>query len=210
MTQSPQLTVRQEEILKFYTDRQQQTGILPTLQEVADHFDFKSRNAVREHLRLLELKGAIRRAHGRARAVEILWREGPSEPGAVVRVPLLGTIPAGNLSAAFEDAEEVLNLPTGLFRGHRPFALHVRGTSMEEAGILNGDIAVLDESLEAEQGAIAAVLIDDEATLKRVYHTPEAMVLRAESSGFPDIEIGANAAQEPRVLGVLVGILRRV
>jgi len=207
--QTVQLTVRQKEILRFYTHRQQQTGILPTLQEVADHFGFKSRNAVREHLRLLELKGAIRRVHGRARALEILWRDIPKDPG-VARVPLLGTLPAGNLSAAFEDAEEVLNLPTGFFRGHHPFALHVRGTSMEEAGILNGDIAVLDESLEPEQGAIAAVLIEDEATLKRVYHTPEAVVLKAENPAFPDIKIGANEAREPRVLGVLVGILRRI
>ena len=209
MIRSVQLTARQEEILKFYSDRQQQTGILPTLQEVADHFGFKSRNAVREHLRLLELKGAIRRIHTRARALEILSRDIRKDPG-VARVPLLGTIPAGNLSAAFEDAEEVLNLQTGLFRGHHPFALHVRGTSMEEAGILNGDIAVLDESLEAEQGAIAAVLIEDEATLKRVYHTLGAVVLKAENPSFPDIEIGANEAQEPRVLGVLVGILRRI
>ena len=209
MSLSGQLTMRQEEILSFYNDRQQRTGIFPTLQEVANHFGFKSRNAVREHLRLLELKGAVHRVHGRARTLEILWRDNPSDPG-VLRVPLLGTIPAGNLSAAFEDAEEVLNLPTGLFRGRHPFALHVRGTSMEEIGILNGDIAVLDESVEAEQGVIAAVLIEDEATLKRVYHTPEAVVLKAENPAFPDIKIGANEAREPRVLGVLVGILRRI
>jgi repressor LexA len=81
---------------------------------------------------------------------------------------------------------------------------------MEGAGILDGDIAVLNETPEAREGAIGAVMIEDEATLKRVYHTPEALVLRAENQAFRDIMVPANEAQRPRVLGVLVGILRKV
>ena len=75
-----------------------------------------------------------------------------------VRVPLLGNIPAGNLAIAYEDAEELLNLPVHLFRGSQLFALRVQGTSMKDAGILDGDIAVLDGTPEVREGAIAAVL----------------------------------------------------
>jgi repressor LexA len=122
----------------------------------------------------------------------------------------LGKIPAGNPAIAYEDAEALLNLPVHLFRGSQLFALHVQGTSMKDAGILDGDIAVLDGGSEAIGGAIAAVLNEDEATLKRVYHTREALVLKAENQAFPDIKISVTEAQQPRVLGVLVGILRKV
>jgi repressor LexA len=81
---------------------------------------------------------------------------------------------------------------------------------MQGAGILNGDIAVLDSGRELKEGAIAAVLIEDEATLKRVYYTREGLVLKAENRAFRDIKIAATEAQQPRVLGVLVGILRKV
>jgi repressor LexA len=81
---------------------------------------------------------------------------------------------------------------------------------MEGAGILHGDIAVLDETQDVREGAIAAVLIEDDATLKRVYHTPEALVLKAENQAFRDIRIAASESEQPRVLGVLVGILRKV
>jgi len=209
MRRSAQLTIRQEQILTYYEDRQRQTGILPTLQEAADYFGFKSRNAVREHLRLIEKKGAVRRLPGRTRALEFVRRDSGSDPDRV-RVPLLGSIPAGDLATAYEDAERLLNLPASLFRGNRLFALRVRGRSMEGAGILDGDIAVLNEAPEATEGAIAAVMIEDEATLKRVYHTREALVLKAENQAFRDILIPANEARRPRVLGVLVGILRKV
>jgi repressor LexA len=209
MHPSVELTVRQEQILNYYKDRQRQSGIFPTLQEAADYFGFKSRNAVRQHLRLIEKKGALHRVPGRSRALELLRPDDRSDSDWV-RVPLIGTIPAGNLATAYEDAEELLNLPANFFRGHQLFALRVRGTSMEGAGILHGDIAVLDETPDVREGAIAAVLIEDEATLKRVYHTPEALVLKAENQAFRDTRIAASESQQPRVLGVLVGILRKV
>lgn len=209
MQRRGQLTVRQKQILKFYKDCQRQTGVLPTLREAADHFGFKSRNAVVQHLRLIERKGAVRRAPGRSRSMEFLGPDKRSSPDWV-SVPLGGTIPAGNFAVAYEDAEEVIDLPARFFRGHQLFALRVRGTSMEGAGILDGDIAVLDETPEVRDGAIGAVLLGDEATLKRVHRTPGALVLKAENPAFRDITIAADDAQRPRVLGVLVGILRRL
>lgn len=209
MQRNVQLTVRQEQIVRYYRDRQRQTGIFPTLQEAADHFGFRSRNAVRQHLRLIEKKGVLHRFPDRSRALELLRPDDRSDPDWV-RVPLIGTIPAGNLAIAYEEAEELLNLPTNYFRGHQLFALRVRGTSMEGAGILHGDVAVLDETPAVTEGAIAAVLIEDEATLKRVYHTPAALILKAENQAFRDIRIAASESQQPRVLGMLVGILRKV
>jgi repressor LexA len=204
-----QLTARQKQVFAFYKDQHRQTGIFPTLREVANHFGIKSLNAVRQHLRLIEKKGVMHRVPGRARAMELVDDEVASYPESV-RVPLLGNIPAGNPAVAFEEAEEVLALPVRLFRGSQLFALRVRGTSMQGAAILNGDIAVLDGAREVKEGEIAAVLIEDEATLKRVYHTPEALILKAENQAFRDIRIAASESQQPRVLGVLVGILRKV
>jgi len=209
MDQNQELTVRQEQVLTFYKDHHRQTGIFPTLQEAADHFGFKSPNAVSEHLRLAEKKGVIRRFPGRSRAIEFVERDARSDSGSI-RVPLLGNVPAGNPVIAYEDGAELLTLPVSFFRGSELFALRVRGTSMQGAAILDGDIAVLDRACEVKEGAITAVLNEDEATLKRVYHTREGLVLKAENQAFPDITISVTEAQQPRVLGVLVGILRKV
>lgn len=208
MDRNPELTVRQEQVLAFYKDHHRQTGIFPSLQEAADHFGFKSPNAVSQHLRLAEKKGVVHRLPGRSRAIEFVQRDTRSDSDSI-RVPLLGNVPAGNPVIAYEDAEELLTLPVSLFRGNQLFALRVHGTSMQDAGILDRDIAVLDGACDVKEGAIAAVLIDDDATLKRVYHTPEALVLKAENQAFRDIRIAVTEAQ-PRVLGVLVGILRKV
>lgn len=203
-----QLTARQEEVLAFYEDRQRQTGLVPTLQETADHFGFKSANAVRQHLRLIEKKGFAHRVPGRSRAL-VVHRD--IQRGAdSVRVPLLGRIPAGNPMLAFENSEALLALPTLIFKESSLFAVRVQGNSMTGAGIFDGDIAVLDTSSQPRDGMIAAVLIDEEATLKRVYKMPKSLLLKAENPEFPDIEVPARAAEKARIMGVLVGIVRRV
>src|ERR1039457_762658 len=108
MRRTEQLTARQEQVLGFFRDKQRQTGIFPTLQEAAAHFKMKSPNAIREHLRLIEKKGAVHRVPGRSRALEFAPRSGVHDPESV-RVPLLGKIPAGNPAIAYEDAEALLN-----------------------------------------------------------------------------------------------------
>jgi repressor LexA len=203
------LTARQRQVLTFVEDQQRQTGVTPSLQETAKHFGFKSPNSVREHLRLIEKKGFVHRVPGRSRGLVVARPDGGDQPDSV-RVRLLGRIPAGYPSVAQEDAEALLTLPAQLFRGSQLFALRVHGTSMKGAGILDGDIAVLDAVAELHNGAIAAVLIEDEATLKRVYRRPKGLLLKAENSAFRDIEVLASAAERARVLGVLVGVVRKV
>lgn len=209
MSQSAKLTARQEEVLAFFEDRQRQTGFAPTLQETAEHFGFKSPNSVRQHLRLIEKKGLVHRVPGRSRALVLVRaeREAPSE---LVRVPLLGRIPAGRPFTAQEEPEMLLTLPAHLFRGTQLFALRVHGASMKGAGILSGDIAVLDGATEVKDGAIAAVLIEDEATLKRVYRKPKGLLLKAENPAFRNIHVAVTEAQRARVIGVLVGVVRKV
>lgn len=209
MKRSKSLTARQQQVLAFVEDRQQQTGFAPTLQETAKHFGFKSQNTVREHLRLIQKKGFVHRVPGRSRALVVVRVNGSSNTDSV-RVPLLGRIPAGNPVTADEEREALLTLPSQFFRGRQLFALRVHGNSMKDAGILNGDIAVLDASRDALDGSISAVLIDDEATLKRVYRKPEGLVLKAENTDFRDIKISPAEAEQTRIVGVLVGVVRKV
>jgi repressor LexA len=209
MPQIGELTARQREVLAFFEDRQRQTGLVPTLQETADHFGFKSANAVRQHLRLIEKKGFAHRVPRRSRALVVVRHDVRGDPD-LVRVPLLGRIPAGNPTLAVEDTEALLTLPTLLFKETGLFALRVHGSSMMGAGIFDGDIAVLDTKSEVKDGMIAAVLIEEETTLKRICRRPKGLLLKAENPAFRDIEIPLDAAARVRVMGVLVGIVRRV
>src|SRR3989442_5835866 len=126
MAQTESLTARQKQVLAFVEDRQRQTGFAPTLQETAKHFGFRSPNSVREHLRLIEKKGFVHRTPGRSRALVVVRPDG-QDPD-LVRVPLLGRIPAGDPVVAIEDTEALLTFAALLFRGGRLFALRVRGS----------------------------------------------------------------------------------
>jgi repressor LexA len=164
---------------------------------------------VRQHFQLIENKGFLRRVPGRSRGLVVV-RLKPGDGAASVYVPLLGRVPAGPPLLAQEDTEAVLTLPAQMFHGSQLFALRVHGDSMKGAGILNGDIAVLDAIPEAKDGQIAAVLIEDEATLKRVYRRPQGLLLKAENPTVRDIEIPAGEAEQVHVSGVLIGIVRKV
>ncbi len=209
MPGSAALTNRQEQVLGFVASRQRETGLVPTLQEIANHFGLKSPNSVRQHLRLIEQKGFVHRIPGRSRGL-MLPRQGDHDKTGSVSVPLMGSIPAGSPQLAQENAEDHLTLPAHLFHGNALFALRVEGHSMIGAGILNGDIAVLDAKHDVTNGSIAAVLIEDEATLKRVYRTRSGLSLKADNPIFREIKLSRRDAQRVRILGLLVGIVRTV
>jgi repressor LexA len=202
------LTSRQRQVLDFVEAKSAETGSPPTLQEISQHFEFKSPNAAREHLRLIEQKGYLQREPRRARGIRLGHED--SSLGELVRVPLLGRIAAGNATDAVENIEAKIPLPRGLWRGTNLFALRVRGRSMEGAGIFDGDIAILDSQAEVNNGEIAAVVISEDATLKRVFRTAQGVRLHAENLDFPDLVFDRLAASVLRVAGVLVGILRVV
>lgn len=206
MPQKGALTTRQEQVLSFIKERLHQNGFAPTIQEIAAHFAFKSTNSAREHLRLIEKKGFLRKEPGRYRALSIPHVHAEESPP--IQVPVLGRVAGGPPIVAIQDVDRVLDVPAGLFRGGGLFALRVRGDSMSGVGILNGDFAVLDRKPEISQGNIGAVVIGDEATLKRVYRRPDGLVLRAENPAVSDISVPAVDSERVRVIGELVGIIR--
>src|SRR5882762_10358603 len=201
------LTQRQAQIYSFLQEYQRREGVTPTLQEICKHFHFKSINAAREHLRLIERKGLLHRSPGRPRAIRLAIKL--PENSQTVGVPLLGRIAAGQPSTALEEIEDTLPLPRQLFRGKRMFALRVRGDSMIGAGIFDGDVAVLDGEREVRDGEIAAVVVDGEATLKRIYKSSKGLRLHAENPAIPDRLVRASEYNSIRIAGVLVGTMRR-
>jgi repressor LexA len=203
------LTKRQDEIYQFLRDQRDQCGVCPSQEEIRQHFGFRSQNTVQEHLRLLEQKDFIKRIPRKARSIQLTAPGERTDAHDLVVVPLVGWIPAGNPAFALECQEDVLHLPRRLFRGRSLFALRVKGDSMTGAGIFDGDIAVLSAGKEWSEGVIAAVVLDEEATLKRVFRSPQGVRLQAENPAYADRVISENSrVNSCRVAGVLVATIR--
>ena len=202
------LTDKQSKIYEFIGAWQVKNGYPPTQEEIRDHFGFGSPNAVRSHLALIEKKGYIRLNCGKARGIQLV----PS-PATVIQqqegsIPLLGSIAAGVPIWAEQNFEDHLPIPPSLFGGDELFALHVFGDSMTGAGIRNGDIAVIQRRDSVENGEIAAVLIEQEVTLKRVYLSSESLVLKSENPAYEDLKYAAGKSDLIRILGRYRGIVR--
>lgn len=200
---SKQLTTRQQELLDFLRAVHHSTGLMPSTREIQSHFGFASQTAAVTHLRALERKGVIQRLAGKARAVifpEELVRD------EIVDIPLYGQIPAGMPSDTQEepDASIAIDVSTlGVSRRAQTFALRVRGESMIDAHICDGDTVIL-EVKEPRAGDIVAALIDGETTLKRYSIQKGMPFLHAENEDYPDLI----PAQELLVQGVMVMLMR--
>ena len=196
-------TERQQEILDFIREQQDLRGMTPTTAEIMERFGFASPNAVTSHLQALERKGALLREPNKARGLVLAdsYRD-----RAMVEIPIYGTIPAGLPADERQQADgcisvdvETLRLP----KGARVFALKVRGESMTGAGILSGDVVVL-EFREPRNGEVVAALIDGETTLKRYVVQRGKPFLKAENPRFPNLI----PAHELVIQGVQVALLR--
>jgi repressor LexA len=148
-------------------------------------------------------KGVVICVPGKSRAIQV------THPRRHTGIPLLGNVPAGPLSEAVEDAEETLPVSPDYFGGGPLFALRVQGESMKNAGIFDGDLAVLRQQPTVEHGEIAVVQINDEATLKRVLHTSNGLILRAENPSVPDKTVVAGERAQVGIGGLCVGLIRR-
>lgn len=180
------------------------------MKEVARHFGWTSTSTAQQHLDALEKKGRLARTPKSPRSLRVINPLRQVGSGQTVAVPLLGRIAAGSPTFALEEAEEVLPLPRALFRGNSLFALRVKGDSMIDAGIFDGDIAVLRSGPDFCDGDIAAVVVDEEATLKRVFKTKFGVRLHAENPAYPDRLVSAEQIKQSfRLAGVLVGTIRR-
>jgi repressor LexA len=180
------------------------------MKEVARHFGWSSVSTAQQHLAALQKKGRLARIPHSPRALRVTRPLRAMKSDQSVAVPLVGRIAAGSPSFALEEAEEVLPLPRALFRGSSLFALRVKGDSMIDAGIFDGDIAVLRSGSDFSDGDIAAVVVDEEATLKRVFKTKRGVRLHAENLAYADRLLPTEQIKQSfRLAGVLVGTIRR-
>ena len=207
---APELTARQRGILDFIELETRQRGYPPSVREIGEAVGLTSTSTVHAHLASLQRLGYLRRDPTKPRAIEVRYDPGSGATGErrpARHVPLLGDVAAGTDVLAQENVEELLPLPAD-FTGDGPvFMLRVRGDSMIDAGILDGDTALIKKTDVAETGDIVVALIDDEeATLKRLRRRGNSIALEP-----------ANTAYETRILpqdrvkiqGKMVGLFRR-
>ena len=199
-----ELTARQQELLDFMRRQLELTGFSPSSREIQAHFGFQSQTAAMNHLRALERKGVIDRTPGKARsAVDRNFRLLPG----LRAIPILGQIPAGIPSEASEWSGFNLGVDLAAFgveRGAEVFAVRVRGDSMIDAQIADGDTVLLQKRVP-KNGEIVAALIDGESTLKRYLLDHGEPFLKAENPLYPDLL----PAAELVIQGVMIGLLRK-
>jgi len=203
-TMSEPLTDRQQQVLDFINAHHRQHGVSPSLREIQAHFGLASPFGIKRHVDALTEKGALRRLDGKARG---LLPSSHPRRGALAEIPLYGTIPAGfGVETQVTEPDSYISVDT-VSLGVRPttklFALRVRGDSMINASILDGDTVFLTPR-EPRQQDIVAALIDGESTLKRYLVQRGHAFLRAENPRYPDLL----PAQELIIQGVMIGLLR--
>jgi repressor LexA len=195
-----QLTERQKEIYEFIREKIERRGYGPTVREIGEGFGIKSPNGVMCHLKALEKKGLIIREEHAARAIQLVDHR-PASGG----LPLLGTVAAGAPVAAI-GADERIEF-TDLFGGPNRFVLRVQGNSMIENHIEDGDYVVIKQQANAENGERVVAMIDNEVTLKRFYKEKEHIRLEPANGAMAPIMV--DPSQDAKILGVLVGVMRK-
>jgi len=199
------LTARQQAILQFIVDYTQKRGYPPSIREIGTHFDIASLRGVTVHLDALEKKGYISRENT-PRSIRVTH---PAYQGSsnVVMLPLVGTIAAGSPILAEEYIEDLIPVPSEMVRNMEgAFLLRVKGDSMTGDGIMPRDLVVIRPQQTASPGELAAFLVDDEATVKRLHKDRHGLKLMPSNPAYEPIEV--NPGQELRVLGRVVGLIR--
>ena len=206
------LTERQRDILNFIRDFQKERGIAPTHREICDHFGFSSYGTVYKHLSLLEKKGLIRRDWNQKRGVELVEQAEektearPREAAANAReLPLFGYIAAGR-PLDVDVSDETITVPEHLTTRGENYVLKVRGDSMVEDGILDGDLVIISRRELADNGQMVVANVNGEVTLKRLYREGERVRLQPANSMMSPIYA---AARDVAVQGIVVGLMRR-
>jgi repressor LexA len=202
-----ELQERQRQILEVITEAVAAQGYPPTVREIGAAVGLCSPASVQGHLRALEAMGYIKRGSSKRRALEVV-RPADSRRGifrAPASVPLVGRVAAGVPLLAEENVEESLDIPRFLGEEGTCFALRVSGTSMINAGILDGDIVVVRQQEHAEDGDIVVALLEDEATLKRFFREAGHIRLQPENEAMEPI-----FTRNPRIVGKVTGVLRRL
>lgn len=197
-----QLTDKQERIYDFIKGSIKGSGFPPTVREIGEQFNITVKGAY-DHVKAIEKKGFIKTEQNKSRAIVVLGNEN-EVPVDAINVPLLGRIAAGSPILAQENVEEYLSFPKSMFRSGDYFALHVKGDSMIEGGINDGDIAIIKKQNSCNNGDIVAALLADEATLKRLKVTGSKVMLMPENPAYQPI-----VAENVSIMGKLVALFRK-
>jgi len=202
------LTKRQHQVLSFLQEFIEREGYCPSYEEIAAGLKLSSLATVHAHVAKLEKKGCLRRSFNQSRSIELrrMPARRPGPAGLPQSLPLLGRIAAGAPMEAVEGAEEI---SLGDIVGNRAtFVLEVRGQSMIEDHIMDGDYVMVERREQAEDGQIVVALVDGvEATLKRLYHEKGGMLrLQPANSAMPPIRVAARRVQ---IQGRVIGVLRK-
>lgn len=200
------LSSKQLEILEFIKKELNDKGYPPSVREIGEAVKLKSTSTVHGHLEKLEKKGFIRRDPTKPRAIEIL--DGSSflySKKEMVELPVIGKVTAGQPILAQENIEDVFPVPVDFIGNDTSFMLIVKGDSMINAGILNGDYVIVRQQSHANNGDIVVALIDDEATVKRFFKEKNFFRLQPENQFYEPIIVN-----ELSILGKVTGVLRKI
>ncbi len=201
-----ELTPRQRQILNYIVQHTEAHGYPPTVREIGEAVNLSSSSTVHAHLRTLESAGLIRRDAVLTRAIQVVAGNVASyKPKRVANLPVLGRVAAGRPILAVEDIEDTLPVPREFLSGGDGFMLRVKGESMIDDGIMDGDYVIVRRQNSAENGDTVVALVEDEATVKRFYRENGRVKLQP-----------ANSSMEPmyfdsvEVVGKVVGLIRKM
>ncbi len=213
-----ELTERQREILAFIVKETETRGFPPTIREIGEHMDIRSTNGVSDHLKALERKGYLLRGEQQSRSLvptkraRLVLGLGPKKDPSMVEVPLLGRVAAGLPLLATENIEDSVKIDSFLIggSGKEVFALRVKGESMIEDGIFDGDFLFVRKTPSAQPGDIVVALIEDEATVKRYYPEGDRIRFQPANSSMEPIWVHKSQFRSTQILGVVVGVYRKM
>ena len=203
-----ELTIKQKKVLHFLKSYLQEKGFPPTLREIASHFGLRGPKAPQKTLQILEKKGYIRRVPGGSRAIEMLLPP-LVHKSQILSLPIVGRVRAGEPILAIENIEGYINLDQSLISSDDVFLLRVQGDSMIDAHIQDGDFALIKPQPNAENGEIVVALVDDEATIKRIFKKRDLIRLEPANPHMEPIVV-RKGERRVTLVGKVVGIFRKL
>ncbi|HET7197501.1 MAG TPA: transcriptional repressor LexA [Burkholderiales bacterium] len=205
MDPSNALTERQAEILRLVRELTEVSGYPPTRAEIAERMGFRSVNAAEQHLRALEKKGAIEISSGASRGIRV--RDARAASRRLLELPVIGRVAAGAPMLAEENVAGHYQLDPNLFTPRADYLLRVRGMSMRDAGILEGDLLAVHRTSEVRSGQVVVARLGDEVTVKRFRRRGNSVQLEAENPEFAPIEVDLRR-DALAIEGIAVGVIR--
>ena len=197
------LTERQRDVLEFITQRIATSGVAPTLLEISDAFGYSSTASAQKHVNLLVKKGLLAREKHQKRGLTLPHGRGERDP---VTLPMLGAVAAGSPVEVLAEDEEVI-VPPDLVGSGENFALRVRGVSMVDEGIHDGDLIIVRRREDARDGETVVALVDGEVTLKQFFRQKDGTILlRPANETVASVRVPADRV---RIQGIVVGLVRK-